>query len=263
MDIIQAHATKNLCYRAAKKMTPAGIVVHSTGANNPNLKRYVDCPDLLGKNPYGNHWNNPKPEGRKVCVHAFIGYDKNQNLRVAEILPLNYCCWGVGSGKKGSYNFHPPFIQFEICEDDLKSESYYRRAFDLAATYCAHLCKKFGLTAKDIVSHREAHQRGYGSNHGDPEHWMHRFGETMDDFRNKVDALLQEKLPAPAFTKGTLVALAQDATYYDGRPIPAWVRNQRWYLKADPIGDRAVIDRNEAGTNAICSPIHVRYLRTV
>ncbi len=66
MDIIQAYATKNLCYRAAKKMTPAGIVVHSTGANNPNLRRYVDCPNLLGKNPYGNHWNNPKPEGRKV-----------------------------------------------------------------------------------------------------------------------------------------------------------------------------------------------------
>ena len=45
MDIIKAHAVKNLCYIAARKMTPKGIVVHSTGANNPTLKRYVDCPE--------------------------------------------------------------------------------------------------------------------------------------------------------------------------------------------------------------------------
>lgn len=44
MNIITAYATKNDCYKAARKMKPAGIVVHSTGANNPYLKRYVDAP---------------------------------------------------------------------------------------------------------------------------------------------------------------------------------------------------------------------------
>ena len=34
MEIIQAHAAKNLCYVRARKMIPQGIVVHSTGANN-------------------------------------------------------------------------------------------------------------------------------------------------------------------------------------------------------------------------------------
>ena len=38
MDIIKAYAVNNLCYKAAQKMTPKGIVVHSTGANNPYLK---------------------------------------------------------------------------------------------------------------------------------------------------------------------------------------------------------------------------------
>ena len=73
MEIIKAHAVKNLCYKSAQKMVPKGIVVHSTGANNPFLKRYVDCPEKLGENKYKNHWNNPKPDGREVCVHAFIG----------------------------------------------------------------------------------------------------------------------------------------------------------------------------------------------
>ena len=193
MEIIKAYATKNLCYISNKKMVPQGIVVHSTGANNPNLKRYVDSPDELGVNRYKNHWNNPKPGGRRVCVHAFIGYDKNKEVRIAEILPLDICCWGVGGGKKGSYNYEPPHIQFEICEDGLTDEIYYRKCFSLAAEYCAELCKKFRLTADQIVSHKEAYEKGYGSNHGDPEHWMKNFGETMDDFRKSVALLLNRE----------------------------------------------------------------------
>ena len=190
MEVIKAHAVKNLCYISAKKMVPRGIVVHSTGANNPNLKRYVDCPDEVGKNNHGNHWNTAKPGGKKVCVHAFIGYDKNNVVRVAEILPLNICCWGVGSGRKGSYNYEPPHIQFEICEDGRQDKNYYKQAFGVAAEYCAYLCKRYGLKVEQIVGHNEAHAKGYGSNHADPEHWMKIFGETMDDFRKQVDSLL-------------------------------------------------------------------------
>ena len=42
MKLIICHQAKNPCYIKAEPMTPKGIVVHSTGANNPNLKRYVD-----------------------------------------------------------------------------------------------------------------------------------------------------------------------------------------------------------------------------
>ena len=192
MDIIKAHAKNNLCYIAAQKMTPKGIVVHSTGANNPNLKRYVDFPDELGVNKYNNHWNTATPAGRKVCVHAFIGYDKNGDLRVAEILPLDICCWGVGSGRNGSYNFSPAYIQFEICEDNLTDRTYYQKAFTLASQYCAELCKKFNIPINNIVGHCEAYKKGYGSNHSDPEHWMKKHGQTMVDFRNSVAKILND-----------------------------------------------------------------------
>ena len=49
-------------------MKPVGILWHSTGANNPNLKRYVQPLEtddnyrttihLLGKNISGNDWNH-------------------------------------------------------------------------------------------------------------------------------------------------------------------------------------------------------------
>lgn len=193
MDIITAYATKNDCYKKAQKMTPAGIVVHSTGANNPYLKRYVDAPDEVGVNAYGNHWNNPASVmGRSVCVHSFIGYDKNKVVKVANILPYNYCCWGVGSGSKGSYNYSPAYIQFEMCEDGLIDKAYMEAVYKVAVEYCVYLCKKFNLSVNNIVSHKEAHALGYGSNHGDPNNWWDRYGRTMNDFRAAVKAGLEK-----------------------------------------------------------------------
>lgn len=274
LKIIKAYATKNLCYIAAQKMTPKGIVVHSTGVNNPTLKRYVDCPEEVGVNPYNNHWNTATPGGQQVCVHAFIGYDKNNDVRVAEILPLDICCWGVGEGKNGSYNYDPPHIQFEICEDALRDKGYYRKVFDVAAEYCAYLCKKYDLSADAVVGHCEAYKKGYGSNHSDPEHWMKRFGETMNDFRNSVRKLLKDTQNAQQMEKaqttgafkiadGDLVSIALNATYYNGETIPSWVKSQNWYVSGTPQGDRVVIDKNEKGTNAICSPVSAKYLRVV
>lgn len=193
MDIITAYATKNDCYKKAQKMTPAGIVVHSTGANNPYLKRYVDAPDEVGVNAYGNHWNNPASVmGRSVCVHSFIGYDKNKVVKVANILPYNYCCWGVGSGSKGSYNYSPAYIQFEMCEDGLTDKAYMEAVYKVAVEYCVYLCKKFNLSVNNIVSHKEAHALGYGNNHGDPNNWWDRYGRTMNDFRAAVKAGLEK-----------------------------------------------------------------------
>ncbi len=274
LDIIKAHAVNNLCYIAKQKMVPKGIVVHSTGANNPYLKRYVDAPSEVGKNAYGNHWNVAKPEGRKVCVHAFIGYDKNNKIRVAEILPRDICCWGVGKGKNGSYNFSPGYIQFEICEDGLADRSYYDKAFQVAAEYCAELCKAYGFGTDKIVGHIEAYRLGYGSNHSDPEHWMKKFGQTMDDFRNSVSEILKsnsgkkENKEEPiskktSIEKGDLVSIADNALYYNGSPVPAWVKAQKWYVMSNPRGDRVVVDQNEKRTTSICSPINKKFLTVV
>ena len=191
MNIITAYATKNDCYIVAQPMAPVGIVLHSTGANNPNLKRYVDCKSECGTNIYGNHWNNSSRKIGKVCVHSFIGYDKNKNVRVANILPYTYACWGCGRGAKGSYNYNPTgHIQIELCEDDLKNADYFNHVFLIAAEYCAMLCKQFSLSPNTIVSHAEAYKKGYASNHADCDHWFKVQGKTMDDFRALVSSFL-------------------------------------------------------------------------
>lgn len=192
VELIQYYQTKNPCYQAGRRITPTGIVVHSTGANNPNIKRYVGPDDgILGVNENGNHWN--KSTATK-CVHAFIGKVADGSLKIYQTLPWNYRCWGVGSGEKGSYN--ASHIQFEICEDGLTNETYYREAFALAARLCAYLCQEYGIKPANAVGHYEAAAAGYASNHADPRNWQKKFGGSMDAFRDQVTALMNgESIP--------------------------------------------------------------------
>lgn len=181
-----AFATQNLCYQKAQKMPkgkPEGIVVHSTGANNPSLKRYVNVPEICGENIYKNYYDRPDWLG---CPHGVIGKDKAGLVRAAKLLPYTICCWGCGDGTKGSYNYNPAYIQFEICEDALTDEKYFNEAFAMAIRYCQELIDRFDIPVENVVSHKEAHALGYASNHGDPENWMSKFGKDMDWFRAQL-----------------------------------------------------------------------------
>ena len=182
----QAYATNNPCYQAAQKMpvgSPAGIIVHSTGANNPNLKRYVNAPEICGINENKNYYDREM----SGCPHAVIGLDKYGDVRAAKLLPWNICCWGCSSGKNGSYNYKPAYIQFEICEDNLESEAYFNECFDLAAKLCARLMHNYPtIKLENVISHKEAHARGYANNHADCDHWLAKHNKNMEWFRNKV-----------------------------------------------------------------------------
>lgn len=218
MTLKKCILTANDCYKKNQKMIgnkPTGIVVHSTGANNKTLKRYVqplktdaDYATIiadLGVNAYGNHWNRSAAEmNRSVCVHAFIGINAAGKVETYQTLPFDICCWGVGSGSKGSYNYNPQArVQFEICEDALTDETYFNEAFKEAVEFCAYLCKMYGFGVDKISSHRESHLAGYGGNHGDCDHWLKKFGKDMDWFRAQVQAKLgttQTETPAPTVT---------------------------------------------------------------
>lgn len=192
MDYNVLYLTKNECYSSQVgkvNVKPVGIVIHSTGANNPNLRRYIGPDDgRIGVNRYGNHWNRARLE---KCVHAIIGRDKDGTVCTYQLLPLNICAWGVGRGSKGSYNYDPVYLQFEICEDALDDEVYYSQVMSEAKELCARWCREFNIPIENVVSHREAHARGYASNHGDIDHWLKAFGDDMNGFREDVKSLLE------------------------------------------------------------------------
>ena len=180
--------TKNACYKAGRTITPKGIMVHSTGANNPNLKRYVGPDDgLLGINQYNNHWNQDRPSGRQVCVHAFIGKLKDGAIATYQTLPWNHRGWHAGGSANDTH------IGFEICEDDLTSASYFNAVYKEAVELCVYLCRLYKLTEKDIIGHYEGYQKGIASNHADPRHWFSKYSKSMDSLRAEVKKLLTEK----------------------------------------------------------------------
>ena len=264
MNLNKLIFTENACYKAGRKITVKGIMVHSTGANNPWLKRYVGPDDgKLGKNQYNNHWNTYHPGGREVCVHGFIGKLADGSVATSQTLPWDHRGWHAGGSANDTH------IGFEICEDGLSDKTYFNKVYTEAVELCAYLCKQYGLTEQNIICHCEGYKKGIASNHGDVMHWFPKHGKSMDTFRADVKALLSGGTSEPSTKPDTSTAIkAGDLVkitgtkYYGGQTIPGWVKNQNWYVQ-EVSGDRAVINKNESGTNAIMSPIRVSDLTPV
>jgi hypothetical protein len=203
--------TQSTCYKGTSKMTVKGVLWHSTGANNPNLKRYVQPSDnasdkaamlkLLGTNSYKNDWNHID---RQAGLNCWIGKLADGTVTTVQTMPWDYKPWGCGSGSRGSCN--NGWIQFEICEDGLTDKTYFNTVYKEACEITAYLCKMYnidpkgtqtlnGIKVPTILCHADSHKLGLGSNHGDVLHWFAKHGKTMDDVRNDVAKLLNADKP--------------------------------------------------------------------
>lgn len=192
MQLYQQLLTGNDCYQSGRPLRPKGVMVHSTGAANPTLRRYVQPDDgRLGKNSNENDWNRP---GLKVCVHGFIGLTKDAQVAAYQTLPWDMRGWHAGTGPNGSAN--DGYISFEICEDDLTGEEYFQQVYRTAVELTAHLCRAYDLDPRApgvVISHAEGHQMGIASAHQDVSHWFPRHQKSMDQFRADVGLALEEK----------------------------------------------------------------------
>ena len=194
MNLHTLLAVNNECYieNHNTKWTPKGIMVHSTGSNNPNLKRYVGPDDgLLGENVNKNYWNTYQPGGKQICCHAFIGKLKDGSIATYQILPWGCKGWNNGGS---SNNTH---IAFEICEDGLTDAAYFNKVYREAVELTAYLCKQYSIDVKNVIDHSEGYKKGIASNHGDVAHWFPKFGKSMDTFRADVKAELTKPAPTP------------------------------------------------------------------
>lgn len=207
MNLHKLILTENDCYKAGRKIVPKGIMVHSTGANNPSLKRYVGPDDgRLGTNVYGNHWNCG---GLNVCVHAFIGKIADGSIATYQTLPWDHRGWHAGGDANNTH------ISFEICEDGLSDAVYFDKVYQEAAELCAYLCEEYGLKPESIICHSEGYKKGIASNHGDVMHWFPKHGKSMDTFRADVAALLTEGKPQ-AYDRAAFIRELQEAL---GAPV--------------------------------------------
>lgn len=224
MKLLKCLLTANDCYKTGAKIKPKGVMVHSTGANNPNLRRYVQpiasTPGRdkllaqLGTNNNGNHWNQTRvyeyTDGTRTvgyrdynkklkrtlyeaCVHGFVGKLADGSIASVQTLPWNHRGWHAGDGTSGK-SANDTHISFEICEDGLDDPAYFRQAYRAAAELTAMLCAQYGLDPLAdgvVICHQDGYKRGVASNHGDVLHWFPRHGKTMDDFRAEVVRIME------------------------------------------------------------------------
>ena len=204
MKLLKCLLTANDCYKAGHTIKPKGVMVHSTGADNPMLRRYVqpvattpgreELLAQLGVNRNANDWNragqwvNGKWVPLRACVHGFIGKLADGSVAAVQTLPWNRRGWHAGTGYSGK-SANDTHISFEICEDGLADPAYFQQAYQTAAELTAMLCKEYGLDPLAdgvVMCHCEGFERGVASNHGDVLHWFPRHGKSMDDFRADV-----------------------------------------------------------------------------
>ncbi len=187
MGIRKCILTENDCFKAGRTIKPQGIMMHSTGANNPYLKRYVQPNDgYIGENPNNNHWNRDVGLG----VHAFIGKCEDGSIATYQTLPWDHRAWHCGDSANNTH------IAFEICEDNKEDATYFEAVYAQAVALTAHLCELFELDPMEdgvVICHSEGHARGIASNHKDVMHWFPKHGKDMDTFIKDVESMMMDK----------------------------------------------------------------------
>jgi hypothetical protein len=185
-----------------------GVLWHSTGANNPNLKRYVQPSDvkpkedtftksewlnILGINSSGTDWNH---KVREAGLNCWIGKLADGTVTTIQTMPWDFAPWGCGGYCNDGW------IQFEICEGDLDDKDYFNKIYKEACEITAYLCKLYnidplgtvsfrGKTVPTILCHADSHALGLGSNHADVTHWFPKYNKSMETARADVAALLK------------------------------------------------------------------------
>lgn len=237
MNLHKCLLIHNDCYIRGRTIVPKGVMIHSTGSDNPELRRYVAPNDGLLGEPSLRHWNQ---SGVGACVHAFIGRLADGSVATYHTLPWTMRGWHCASGPKGSGN--DTHISFEICEDGLEDPDYFRAVYREAVELTAYLCKEFSLDPLAdgvVICHAEGHRRGIASNHADVLHWFPRHGKSMDDFRADVARCMKGEIDLTEEQVRAIAREEYDKIEAERAKLPAsdWAKAKLEIARAKGITD--------------------------
>lgn len=192
LKIVESIMTNNPSYKAGKEISVKGLMLHSVGCSQPNAEVFV------------KNWN--KTTYTKASVHAFI--DANTGV-VYQTLPWDMRAIHAGGAANNTYigveTCEPAEIKytkgasFDVLDRDA-AVAAVTRTYNSAVELFAKLCKDFKLDPTKpgvVISHKEGHDMGIASNHGDPEHLWKGLDlpYTMDGFRQDVKLKMEEMKP--------------------------------------------------------------------
>lgn len=284
----------NALYKKQKKLSDdTGKVQSVTIHNTDDLDRVEDDGEQYTRATYNENMNS-------VRIHFYVDdLGAWQDLKAGTGMSVNdpegfaEVSWHAGDGSVTDGG-NMTSLSIEIIMND--TPDHDEKAKDNGARIAAWLLWKHGLTVNDLVTHTYWVNKSAGKIFKDRDeqcttpvpgkkwcpsyifastghstalaNWK-AFKDRVQKYLNELQqpvAELQSSAPVPAVSDeikaGDLVTLAADAVYYNGKAIPAWVKNQNWYVK-ECRSDRAVIDASENGSHNICSPVNTKYLTVV
>ena len=185
MNLKQNYLTESGCYKAGKRITVKGLMIHSVGCPQPKA-------DVFMKN-----WNRADAN---ACVHAIVEPDGD----VYQLLPWEHRGWHCGGSANNTHigveMTEPSTIRYTgganwtETGNGEKTKAHVLAAYKCAVELFAYLCQHFYLDPLAdgvIISHSEGCKRGIASNHGDVEHLWSKFGLSMGQFRKDIGAAME------------------------------------------------------------------------
>ena len=185
MNLKQNYLTESGCYKAGKRITVKGLMIHSVGCPQPKA-------DVFMKN-----WNRADAN---ACVHAIVEPDGD----VYQLLPWEHRGWHCGGSANNTHigveMTEPATIRYTggaswtETGNGENTKNHVLAAYKCAVELFAYLCSQYNLDPLAdgvVISHSEGCRRGIASNHGDVEHLWSKFGLSMGQFRKDIKAAME------------------------------------------------------------------------
>ncbi len=217
MNLKQKYLTQSGCYKAGKRITVKGLMIHSVGCPQPKAEVFM------------KNWNRADAN---ACVHAIVEPDGD----VYQLLPWDFRGWHCGGGANNTHigveMTEPATIKYTSgaawteTEDGDNTKAHVLATYRCAVELFAHLCQQFHLDPLAdgvVISHSEGCKRGIASNHGDVEHLWSKFGLSMGQFRKDIKTVMEGGTAADSLTAimGKAAATADQMKAYLKKKNPA------------------------------------------
>ena len=204
----------------------------------------------------------------------------------------NVYCWHCGDNK--NYNKGASFygkcqnynsIGIEVCSSNKTGQmtsandnNYYftDAVVNKTVELVKYLMQTYNIPASRVIRHYDVTGKycpgikGWNEDSGDASKWK-AFKAKISGTTSTAPTTTSSKTSTTAtntkpnttnnttIKAGTAVKLAANATYYDGKAIPSWVKAKTWIVKS-VSGDRVVIDKSVDGQNSIMSAVNKKYV---
>ena len=194
MNLIQNYLTQSGCYKAGKRITVKGLMIHSVGCPQPKADAFM------------KNWNRADAN---ACVHAIVEPDGD----VYQLLPWDFRGWHCGGSANNTHigveMTEPATIKYAggaswtETGNGENTKNHVLATYRYAVELFVYLCQQFGLDPMAdgvIISHSEGCKRGIASNHGDVEHLWSKFGLSMGQFRKDIKVVMEGSTAADSLT---------------------------------------------------------------